>query len=130
MGRWAWSSRPMVEECTVISAFDRKWNLSRSYVVVQTTTRNGEPWVQKISTASTPCHFGGQRWWFWCPRCGRRAAKLLCPLGRRHYECRVCHDANYESQRRSNKAIWKVIARNTGYHWKDIKRAMKRQERR
>ena len=47
----------------------------------------------------TPCQYGGQRPWFWCPgwECNRRAAKLY--LGGRYFLCRDCHDLVYESQR-------------------------------
>jgi len=46
---------------------------------------------------ATPCHFGGQRWWFECPACGTRAAHLY--LRRARLECRRCADLTYYSQR-------------------------------
>lgn len=56
-----------------------------------------EPMTQWIPIEFTPCHFGGKRWWFRCPRdsCGRRVRRLY--RGRCFF-CRVCYDLNYESQ--------------------------------
>src|ERR1700690_1949778 len=34
-----------------------------------------------ISLETTPQPFGGRRWWFVCPRTGRRAGKLYLPNG-------------------------------------------------
>ena len=39
------------------------------------------PQVQRISIVTAPCRFGGQRWWWLCPRTGRRCAKLYLPNG-------------------------------------------------
>ena len=43
----------------------------------------------------TPCHFGGYRPWFLCPRCGRRAAILYAG---QYFYCRVCRDLAYPSE--------------------------------
>lgn len=45
----------------------------------------------------TPCNFGGERPWFVCPGCGRRAAILYEDGGR--LLCRRCLDLAYRSQR-------------------------------
>ena len=43
----------------------------------------------------TPCHFGGERPWWWCPRCGyRRAILYLAGSG---FLCRVCLRLTYRS---------------------------------
>jgi hypothetical protein len=49
---------------------------------------------QVVYLHSTDCRFGGQRWWFNCPECGRRCAKLYF---RRHslFLCRRCHDLRH-----------------------------------
>jgi len=53
-------------------------------------TRNtGE---QSISLTSTPCNFGGYRFWFLCPACGKRVA-ILYKDG--DYRCRDCHNLTY-----------------------------------
>ena len=46
-----------------------------------------------------PCHYGGYRTWFRCPRCNRRTKSLygLSIL----FACRVCHNLTYESQQKN-----------------------------
>ena len=46
-------------------------------------------WVQ---ITATPCHLGGQRYWFLCPGCGRRCA-ILYPQ-----RCRICIKGRYWSE--------------------------------
>ena len=58
-------------------------------------------WGGFALTTTTP-RFGGLRYWFLCPRCGRRAGKLY------HVErwaCRRCHNLAYQSQRLSKHPI-------------------------
>ncbi len=58
----------------------------------------GEDWrdvVQVVDLEHTPCHYGGTRPWFRCPRCGRRVAKLF---GGALFLCRKCHGLAYRSQ--------------------------------
>lgn len=39
----------------------------------------GEPSTHEVRLTRTVCHFGGQRVWFVCPRCERRAAVIYLP---------------------------------------------------
>ena len=56
----------------------------------------------KILITSTPCHYGGRRFWFICPLsvrnqyCGRRI-NVLFKLGD-YFGCRKCHRLTYASQ--------------------------------
>ena len=67
-----------------------------------TTTRwDGERrefdyWIQ---LETTPQPFGGRRWWFICPRTGRRAAKLYLPNGAFTFASRQAYRLAYRSQR-------------------------------
>jgi hypothetical protein len=47
--------------------------------------------------------YGGVRWWFACPRCGRRRRVLYLPRGGHsiRFACRRCHSLRYTSQRES-----------------------------
>jgi hypothetical protein len=45
----------------------------------------------------TPCHFGGSRWWFRCPNCARRCARLFLVVG--GMGCQRCLRIIYASQR-------------------------------
>ena len=63
-------------------------------------------WVQ---ITATPCHLGGQRYWFLCPGCGRRCA-ILYPQ-----RCRICIKGRYRSElltpdrRKIHKAVnWRT----------------------
>lgn len=50
---------------------------------------------QSIRLAAQACNYGGQRFWFQCPHCGRRAALLYLS---RQVACRQCFDLAYASQ--------------------------------
>jgi len=56
----------------------------------------------KIPIISTPCRYGGRRYWFRCPwyangrYCGRRVANLY--LGDEVFACRHCYNLTYESR--------------------------------
>jgi hypothetical protein len=66
-----------------------------------TTRRDGERresdyWIQLVTT---PQPFGGRRWWFVCPRTGRRAAKLYLPNGAFTFASRQAYGLAYRCQR-------------------------------
>jgi len=67
--------------------------------------------------------FGGRRYLFVCPRCGRRMRTLFITGG--VIGCRVCLDLTYYScvRNSSNKSFYKFMAAGTGYSWQDMKAA-------
>lgn len=48
-----------------------------------TQTRNGERRQVSVTAwlETTPCNFGGSRWWWRCPNCSRRCARLFIVTG-------------------------------------------------
>ena len=50
---------------------------------------------ERVAIETTPCHYGGERPWFLCPRCGDRRAVLFSVGGR--FRCRECHGIAYSS---------------------------------
>jgi hypothetical protein len=57
----------------------------------------GEVIAQPVQTQTTPCHLGGQRHWFTCPKCSKRVA-VLCAPGR-YFACRQCGGLGYATQK-------------------------------
>jgi hypothetical protein len=51
-----------------------------------------------VQLVSTPCRFGGARWWFICPATGRRAVKLYLPNGGQRFLSRQAYQLAYASQ--------------------------------
>ena len=64
---------------------------------------------QDISITTTPCYYGGVRYWFLCPAvvdgvlCEDRASKLYLPPGGELFGCRKCYGLTYESCQQSHK---------------------------
>lgn len=50
----------------------------------------------RVNLINKPCHFGGTRPWFQCPRCARQVAVLYMRSGR--FACRHCQRVAYTSQ--------------------------------
>jgi hypothetical protein len=55
-------------------------------------------------TTSVP-HFGGRRFWFKCPSCGRRVGRLYRPWEQSKFACRGCHYLTYRTSQTHNKRI-------------------------
>ena len=58
-----------------------------------------KPILQQVAITWTGLHFGGQRPWFICRGCGRRAAVLYTTGGL--FECRRCRGLAYATQQES-----------------------------
>lgn len=77
---------------------------------------NSQKFDYKVSLTTTPCHFGGIRYWFVCPLsvngryCGRRVGVLY--KGNGYFGCRHCFSLTYEARNQSGyfKTTGKVIS--------------------
>jgi len=69
--------------------------------------------------------YGGRRYLFICPRCGRRMRTLFITGG--VIGCRVCLDLTYYScvRNSSQKSLYKFLSAGTGYSWEDVRAALK-----
>ena len=55
--------------------------------------------TDRVQLTSTQPTFGGRRWWFLCPRTGRRMTKLFLPNGGWHFWSRQAYGLGYRCQR-------------------------------
>jgi len=76
------------------------------------TKGNDEPREYRyfVHIESTDCNYGGQRWWFRCPDCGRRCRVLYLPSDEIYFSCRICHNLTYESQQEGKGKLWPLFA--------------------
>jgi len=78
-----------------------------NYTVTDRNTSEKPDYDYKISLTTTPCNFGGVRYWFICPLsvngvyCGRRTGTLYLASGGNYFGCRHCYDLSYESRNES-----------------------------
>jgi hypothetical protein len=77
------------------------------YLAYQPGRGAGEWVTETVRLDKTSCHYGGQRYWFRCPRCNRRTATVYYAV--RPIRCRVCLKLAYRSQRTL------VVDRNLDY---------------
>ncbi len=62
--------------------------------------REGDSIVRdRIRLLWTVPTYGGRRWWFQCPRTGRRTTKLFLPNGGQHFWSRAGYGLGYACQR-------------------------------
>ncbi|MEB4591981.1 hypothetical protein VSS37_13390 [Candidatus Thiothrix sp. Deng01] len=64
-----------------------------------------------LQVTATQCNYGGLRYWWQCPKCGRRVGVLYSLPWLKSWACRHCHGAVHESsqtgryKRELNKAM-------------------------
>jgi len=109
-----WTHRPSGKQSSIgvqSSLIDGEGYIKLSYTVTDRFDDTSEKIDYSVPLTSTPCHFGGHRYWFICPLsrngiyCGRRVAKLY--FVDKYFGCRYCHDLTYASRKLSGK--WKII---------------------
>lgn len=106
--------------------------------------RESDYWI-KLET--TPQPFGGRRWWFTCPRTGRRVAKLYLPNGAFTFAARLAYRLAYPCQREpahdralrrafklraklgADGGIGDYVAKPKWMRWRTYERAMTRIDR-
>jgi hypothetical protein len=79
---------------------------------------------QLVYLHPTELNFGGFRWWFACPQCERRCAKLY--LQRSAFLCRTCHDLTYQSciGGKATTAFLASLAAQQGWTAASVKQAL------
>jgi len=110
MGRRPWSNRKTVEECQALSIFGL-WKV-KAEIERMGGMENIKRYVSirgPIEFTSTPCHFGSERYWFICPVCGKRVAKLYRPEGKEQFACRTCYNLTYQSCKEHDKRLDSII---------------------
>lgn len=81
---WSWtvnSGPEPVARIVVLLSLGRDSGHARLLFDIDHATRRTGPQDQRVEMATTPCRFGGRRWWWVCPATGRRCAKLYLPNG-------------------------------------------------
>lgn len=69
--------------------------LSTQSTVTLDYLHQGRRYSYQVEVTTTPCNYGGVRYWWSCPKCSKRVAVLYC-AGK--YVCRHCMGLNYHSQ--------------------------------
>jgi len=69
-----------------------------SYTITKNYSDEKKAFDYRVHLDTTPCNYGGKRWWFLCPNCNRRCRILYLPPGGSYFLCRICHNLTYESQ--------------------------------
>lgn len=106
-----------------IDTMDRHFPFLELEHARRTATAEQERYRVRLET--TQQHFGGVRWWFRCPRTGRRAVCLRLPLGGHQFLSRHAYRLGYASQREDRKGraqlqAEKIYAALGGdCHWMD-----------
>jgi len=121
-----WSNSSGEETASMIvtaSTSDAKSHLRLSYTMTDRNTREKMDFDYEVQLETTPCNYGGIRWWFICPlnrngiHCGRRVAKLYLAPGADYYGCRHCYDLSYNSRNRSRRGLFGQLGYILKAHW-------------
>lgn len=95
-----------------VSTMGSNPSVELKYTVSASTTGEGERLRYPIELISTPCTYGGKRWWFVCPLvqkegtpCSRKVYKLYLPPGVRYFGCRFCHNLTYYGRQNHNHRL-------------------------
>jgi hypothetical protein len=60
---------------------------------------------QRVKITTTCPYLGGRRFWFQCPKCGKRVGCLFLPTGGQAFACRLCYYLTYRSSQTHDKRV-------------------------
>lgn len=99
-----------------VSTYGSEKYLRIHYTQTDKWTQEKKDFDYKIPLTTTPCHYGGERYWFICPMsrngayCGRRVGTLYKDGD--YFACRHCYDLTYESRKLSGyaKSLGRIVS--------------------
>jgi hypothetical protein len=99
-GKLGWYDKDTGQKCSGVSYVADTMSPGKEYIrLAYTETASGKECDYNIALKTTFPPFGGKRFWFGCPNCGRRTTKLYHGGG--IYACRQCYNLCYASQQES-----------------------------
>ena len=100
-GTRIWSSN-MTDKKTIVGIGVEISDNPYVRLVYDVTDRDGNKtdYDYQVSLVTTPCYFGGERYWFSCPDCWSRVAVLYLAPGDDRFRCRHCNNLSYNSRNR------------------------------
>jgi len=119
----SWTSS-MTGKTTTVSLLVDVTNEPFVILMYTLTDRDGNKtkYNPTVELTTTPCNFGGKRYWFLCPICYSRVGALYLPRGDVHFACRDCNDITYDSRSRSSMALFGHTSRQIDKLRSQIKR--------
>ena len=122
--RISWVSSRTGKETSVIVGVNIANNGPLVILMYTITDRDGNKtdYNYAVSLVTTPCNFGGVRYWFGCPSCGRRVGVLYLAPGDVYFRCRYCNNLSYRSRNRCNMEAFGETSREIDRLRSQIKR--------
>src|SRR3989338_1167587 len=90
-----------------VSMFDGDGHLRIHYTQTNNYTSEEKDFNYKIPLTTTPCRYGGKRYWFICPwyknsvYCGKRVGTLYKDGD--YFACRHCYNLTYSSRKQNRR---------------------------
>jgi hypothetical protein len=102
------------------------------YAQIDNNTGKKSEFDYKVRLVSTPCFYGGLRWWFICPliangQACKRRVEVLYLGGGEYFGCRHCCNLTYDCQKESGK--FDRYFEKLGFDPKEVRRALFRKKR-
>ncbi len=101
---WTWSCSGTKSSIRIVVDITGEPYAKVNYTITDRNTGEKTDYDYKIGLTTTPCYYGGVRYWFICPLsrngvyCCRRVAKLYKVPGTHYFGCRHCYNLSYESR--------------------------------
>lgn len=98
-------------EVSVDKQYAERSYLRLIYTLKDSQTREKYKRDYKVPLVTTPCNYGGVRYWFICPlsvngrSCNRRVAILYMPPVGNYFGCRHCHNLTYRCQKEHSRMV-------------------------
>ena len=127
---WTWKNAVTGEEVASIGTeINTLSNQARYIRLFYTLKRTGESINQDIGLTTSPLPWGGIRWSFYCPYCGRVCRKIYLPPGASRFACRLCYRLTYRSSQEAHQwdSLYRHLAADTGLTPGQVKQALDRQ---
>ena len=122
-GKIIWTSSMTKKTTTVLLSVDVTDEPYARFVYTITDREgNKTDYKHTVSLLTTPCNFGGVRYWFGCPDCGRRVAVLYLVRGDVYFRCRHCNNLSYHSRNLCRIESWGETSRQIERLQSEIKR--------